>query len=342
MNLNSGSSVANTLNLSALGPEPRPDSGSIRVHQVLGLAPGPRLLILGAVHGNEICGTRAIERVLREIDEGVLKIERGSVTFIPVTNPLAYALKQRMGERNLNRNMRVMDTPQDFEDRIAAVLCPLLDKHDALLDLHSFHTPGIPFALVGPLNNNGSLEPFTRAEEESRLVAHLGPRRIVEGWMDTYAKGVQRRRAALKQGSSLQANESYGIGTTEYIRSRGGYGVTLECGQHDDPQAPEVAYRAIQQTLAVLGLINQAPQPPADDFEVLKLVDVIDREHAGDQFVKPWTSFDPVSAGEVIGLRHDGSEVKAPADGFVVFPNPKALPGNEWFYFAQRSSRRMV
>jgi predicted deacylase len=342
VNLNSGSSVANTLNLSALGAEPRPDSGSIRVHQVLGLAPGPRLLILGAVHGNEICGTRAIERVIREIDEGVLKIERGSVTFVPVTNPLAYALKQRMGERNLNRNMRVMDTPQDFEDRIAAVLCPLLDKHDALLDLHSFHTPGIPFALVGPLNNNGSLEPFTRAEEESRLVAHLGPRRIVEGWMDTYAKGVQRRRAALKQGSSLQADESYGIGTTEYIRSRGGYGVTLECGQHDDPQAPEVAYRAIQQTLAVLGLINQAPQPPAPDFEVLKLVDVIDRKHADDQFVKPWTSFDPVSAEEVIGLRHDGSEVKAPADGFVVFPNPKALPGNEWFYFAQRSSRRMV
>ncbi|MFN7204060.1 MAG: succinylglutamate desuccinylase/aspartoacylase family protein, partial [Burkholderiales bacterium] len=116
----------------------------MRVHQVLGLAPGPQVLVLGAVHGNEICGTRAIERVLREIDDGSLKIERGSVTFVPVTNPLAYALKQRMGERNLNRNMRVMDTPQDFEDRIAAVLCPLLDKHDALLDLHSFHTPGIP------------------------------------------------------------------------------------------------------------------------------------------------------------------------------------------------------
>ncbi len=316
--------------------------GSIRVHQILGLTSGPRVLILGAVHGNEVCGTRAIERILQEIDSGALKIERGAVTFVPVTNPLAYTLKQRMGERNLNRNMRVMSTPQDFEDRIASVLCPLLDRHDVLLDLHSFHTPGIPFALVGPLNNTGSLEPFARAEEETRLVAHLGPRRIVEGWMDTYAKGVQRRRAALKEGSSLQADESYGIGTTEYIRSRGGYGVTLECGQHDDPQAPEVAYHAIKQTLALLNLIDQAPQPPAHDFEVLKLVDVIDREHADDSFVKPWTSFDRVSTGEVIGVRHDGREVKAQADGFVVFPNPKALPGNEWFYFAQLSTRRMV
>jgi succinylglutamate desuccinylase len=118
--------------------------------------------------------------------------------------------------------------------------------------------------------------------------------------------------------------------------------VTLECGQHDDPQAPEVAYRAIQQTLALLGVTSQPLQTPVHDFEVLKLVDVIDREHADDRFVTAWTSFDRVSAGEVLGLRHDGRVVRAQADGFVVFPNPKALPGNEWFYFAQPSARRMV
>ena len=37
--------------------------------------------------------------------------------------------------------------------------------------------------------------------------------------------------------------------------------------------------------------------------------------------------------------RHDGTEVRAPRDGFIVFPNPRALPGNEWFYFAQPSAR---
>ena len=69
-------------------------------------------------------------------------IERGTVTFVPITNPLAYRLKQRMGDRNLNRNMAPSAIPQDFEDRIANVLCPLLDAHDVLLDLHSFHTGG--------------------------------------------------------------------------------------------------------------------------------------------------------------------------------------------------------
>ena len=115
-----------------------------------GLEPGTRLIVLGAVHGNETCGTRAIRRVIGEIEVGALDILAGSVTFVPVTNPLAYARHQRMGDRNLNRNLAPTDTPAEFEDRVANWLCPLLAQHDALLDLHSFHTAGAPFVMLGP------------------------------------------------------------------------------------------------------------------------------------------------------------------------------------------------
>ena len=64
-----------------------------------GLEPGTRLIVLGAVHGNETCGTQAIRRVIAEIESGQLNIVAGSVTFVPVTNPLAYARNQRMGDR---------------------------------------------------------------------------------------------------------------------------------------------------------------------------------------------------------------------------------------------------
>src|SRR5574337_582882 len=37
-----------------------------------GRASGPRLIVTGAVHGNEVCGTRAIERVGAELDAGAL------------------------------------------------------------------------------------------------------------------------------------------------------------------------------------------------------------------------------------------------------------------------------
>ncbi|MFZ2296323.1 MAG: succinylglutamate desuccinylase/aspartoacylase family protein [Polaromonas sp.] len=306
-----------------------------------GLAPGPRLLILGAVHGNEVCGTLAITQLLEEIDSGALALERGTVTFVPVTNPLAYQLRQRTGERNLNRNMAPSAIPQDFEDRIANVLCPLLDSHDALLDLHSFHTGGAPFVMIGPQNNQGELEPFARAAEEMQLALNTGPHRILEGWLDTYARGVQRRATATavegaSRTQSLVTDPNYGVGTTEYMRSRGGYAVTLECGQHDDPQAVQVARHAILQTLALLGICSLARAPVQADREILRLVDVTDREHAGDRLSREWRSFDAVKAGEVIGVRHSGQEVKAPADGFVVFPNPGAEVAQEWFYFAQR------
>ena len=319
-----------------------PHTGSIISHTFHGLKSGPRLIVLGAVHGNEVGGVRGIERVLGELQRGEVNIVRGSVTFVPITNPLAYALKRRAGDRNLNRNLRPNDAPQDYEDRIANVLCPLLAAHDVLLDLHSFHTGGEPFAMLGPQDNDGPLEAFAHAAAEEALALRLGARRLVEGWLDTYATGVRRRlarTAPTARAHLLSTDPDYGVGTTEYMRRMGGYAVTLECGQHEDPAAPAFAWRAIRNTLAHLQLVDEIPPPPLDNIELLRLVEVIDRLHADDSFARPWCSFDPVSAGERIGSRHDGSAVIAPRDGFIVFPNPAATPGNEWFYFAQRSER---
>jgi len=308
-----------------------------------GTAPGPRLIVLGAVHGNETCGTRAIARIIDDIDSGRIRIERGTVTFVPVTNPLAYQLVRRAGDRNLNRNLCPTDTPVDFEDHVANWLCPLLAQHEVLLDLHSFHTAGMPFAMLGPENNTGTLEPFAQAAKEEALVLRLGVRRFVDGWLDTYARGVARRVSALgavtQRSDMLNTDPRYGVGTTEYMRSAGGCSITLECGQHEDPAAPEVAYQAIINTLAHLGLAELPEPPPAGDPEVLRIYEVIDKAHAEDAFARTWKSFDPLRAGDLIGTRQDGTPVKAVEDGYILFPNPAASSGQEWFYLAKASPR---
>ena len=138
----------------------------LRAHRFAGLAGGrsaPRLIVTGAVHGNETAGTRGIERVLGEIERGEIAITRGTVTFVPVCNPLAYLHGRRMGDRNLNRRLQPTATPRDNEDRIANVLCPLMAEHEVLLDLHSFRSPGRPFVMRGPADNTGDLEPFRHA-----------------------------------------------------------------------------------------------------------------------------------------------------------------------------------
>jgi succinylglutamate desuccinylase len=309
------------------------------------LRPGPRLIVLGAVHGNEVAGPLAIGRALAELDAGRWRIERGSVTFVPVTNPLAHALAQRTGDRNLNRALEPKPQQQDNEDRLANWLCPLLAAHDGLLDLHSFSGGGPPFVMVGPRDNSGLLEPFGQAATEEALVRVLGVQRAVDGWLGTYASGVAQRAQqaqadGLAPGTLPELHPRYGMGTTEYMRSQGGYGVTLECGQHEDPAAPGVAHHAIRQTLALLGIAEGlALAPPQRPFECLRLVEVIDRHDAADRFAKAWTSFDPLAEGELIAVRADGSELRAPQGGYIVFPDVSAQPGHEWFYRAQKSER---
>ena len=304
---------------------------------------GPRLLVLGAVHGNEICGTQGIQRVLAEFDAGELQLARGSVTWVPVTNPLAYRLGQRSGDRNLNRNLTPTASPIEYEDHIANWLCPLMAQHEVLLDLHSFQGQGQAFVMVGPQDNLGELEPFAQAEREVALALRLGVNRFVDGWLSTYARGVEKRRARMGADASRQAllntDARYGVGTTEYMRSVGGCALTLECGNHADPQAPEVAYRAIRNTLAHLGLIEAPAPEAARQIEALRIYEVIDRMHADDQFARTWASFDRLVRGDLIGTRANGEPVLAPDDGYILFPAAQAQPGQEWFYLAKASSR---
>lgn len=316
---------------------------ALHAHRFLGFSKGPRLLFLGSVHGNETCGTRALERLVGELADGSVQLARGSLTVVPVANPLAHARGTREGDRNLNRAMMPREEPRDFEDHVANVLCALFAEHDVLVDFHSFHAPGEPFVLLGPSDNEGTVEPFAQAREEETLAAHLGPRRVVEGWMSAYTEGVRRRRGtgADADPAVLASEFAYGMGTTERMRASGGYAVTIECGQHDDPAAPLVAYRAARQALALLGLTRESPEPPAGPFEVLRLREVVDRAHADDRFVRAWRSFDAVRAGDLVAHFADGRELRAPCDGRVVFPNPAAPPGTEWVYFAEASARHL-
>jgi len=294
-------------------------------HTWAALAPGPSLVVLGAVHGNEVCGAHAIVRAIDDLTHGRLRLLRGRLTLVPVANPLAFAQATREGQRNLNRRFLPQPDPQDYEDRITHQLAPLLAQHEVLLDLHSFHTPGDPFAMVGPRNNSGAREPFARAAEEMALARALGAQQVVEGWLEVYD------RAAGLRG---ELPDDEGIGTNEYMRSQGGYAVTIECGQHEDPEAIDAATRAIHGALAHLELAHVLA-PPRFAGPAARLKDVVLRESPADRLAQDWHSFDAVQAGDVIAHRADGTPVAAPYDGCVLFPHPEAEVGQELFYLAE-------
>ncbi|SCY82461.1 L,D-transpeptidase family protein [Microvirga guangxiensis] len=307
---------------------------SLEAVRFMGLHPGPKLLVIGAVHGNEPCGPQAIERAIADCRTGNLKIRRGEVTFVPIANLKAYRQRTREGDRNLNRDLRDKPVPENYEDAIGNRICALLREHDVLLDIHSFRGEGEPFVFAGPPNNSGAIEPFRYAQPEGELAVRLGTETVIHGWLEVYDQFL-KKRASL--GYVNPAN-SEGVGTTEYMRFSGGYGVTLECGSHDDPASIEVGYSAILKVLAQLQLID-APEPPVSARRAIHIIDVLVCEVEGDHLTGQWKTGDPVEMGQALVQKANGETIAAPRPGFIIFPNENAMPGDGLCYFGVESER---
>ena len=318
----------------------------IETHSFFGLKPGPKVLVLGRVHGNECCGTLAINNVINRIQNQLVNITLGKVTFVPISNPLAASRGTRNGDRNLNRAFYPKGpTRNDFEDELNDILCPILEECDILLDLHSFLNGVEPFALIG--NTSGDKKAFVANKEkvytsETHLVSALEVETVIANWSETYIRGVQNRRkrdGVLSPPFSLNYDEKYGDGTTEYARSKGALAITLECGQHEEVSAPLVGENAILNILRFLRMTDERPNSVANSRKVnyISLFDVIDKISHGDKFTKNWKTFMKIEKNEIIGISEKGKELRAPKDCFIIFPNQNAAPGQEWFYLGEQS-----
>ena len=272
--------------------------------------PGQRLLILGSIHGNEPCGTIAIRRLIEAIHEQKISLKRGVLTLAPNCNPNAYALKRRYVEHNLNRAFRRHTDPTYYEHRLMNILCPLLEECDVLLDIHSYTAGGPPFATRGPEETKDREEAFIRA---------LGIGTMISEFEQVYANC----------GKLLAPDTP--AGTTAYARRFGAIAATIECGQHDDPNAAGIAYQAIENAMAFCKLTDGAAFKPAENFQRIKLAQVRYRD-PGQDFVKPWKHMEQIAAGEVIARQAGAADIEAPFDCFIVMPHLHCPVGEEWYY----------
>jgi predicted deacylase len=280
---------------------------------------GPKFLVFGAVHGNEKCGTIAINRIMEEIDSGKLKIMRGQVTFVPICNPRAYEQDVRYVERNLNRYVVPMEKPNCYEARLGNILCPMLASCDVHLSIHSYTVGGEPFTFIRPGD-----------EKEQEFAASLGPYTLLTGWADAYA------RTGRKTKNAAPADDEEATGTVEYAHRHGAMAIDIECGQHRDPDAPGVAYNAIRNALRYLGMTDE-PKLEAKVAAKPKLVTMSHVYYRDDEgkLARDWKHLETVKKDEPIAFRADGSPITAPDNGVIIMPKVNTPLGEEWFYFGQ-------
>jgi predicted deacylase len=269
----------------------------------------PRVAIIGSIHGNEPCGLRAIERLTKELTANELQLDHGTL-YLVHGNPHATQLRERHTPDGVDLN-RLFDyrfetsLPSSlwaYEHYRALELRPLLETVDVLLDLHSTTAPAPAFGIVSPL------------AESRALAAALGLGYITEGW----------------DGPGLLADRVVSAPLTR----RGQPAVSVECGQHADAGAVDVAYRCIRRALDYLGLLPTLDRADSDACTRLRLNAAVKRPSAGFRFVQPLTSMQQLPAGALIGRDQDLA-LTVNRQCYVIMPNDTVPVGEDMIYIAQ-------
>jgi predicted deacylase len=192
---------------------------------ISGQRPGPQILFLGGVHGNEPCGVIAIRNLIEKFHSRQLALAAGQVTFVPSCNERALALNVPYTEENLNRCIRRYTNPIVYEHRIAQELTEYIDRCDLLIDIHSTTAPTKPFGFLDTDSTEGRI-----------LARGVGLETVIIGWPELYA-------------------ESDEPSTQTYADALGKLSITIECGQNEDKEAATRAERYIMNTLAFLACL---------------------------------------------------------------------------------------
>jgi hypothetical protein len=260
---------------------------------------GPHVLLQALTHGNEICGAIALDWVLRK----ELRPARGTLSIV-FANVAAYErfdpgdpFASRCVDEDFNRlwSADVLDGARDSTElRRARELRPLYDRVDHLLDLHSMSDPCPPLAMAG------------RQRKGLALAQALGlPQHIV---IDGGHSAGRRLRDYAFFDDATDPRSA----------------LLIECGQHWEAAAPEVAKQSVLRWLRHFEMADPRlldahlapmPVPPQKLIEVTTTVTIASDKF---EFTLPVRALQTIArAGTVFAL--DGAnEIRTPHDDCVV------------------------
>jgi Predicted deacylase len=202
--------------------------------------PAAHVAITALVHGNEVCGAIALDRLLPAFVSGARRVRQGRLTMIFVNvaayqsfNP-AHPLASRCLDEDFNRlwDAATLDGPRRSRElERARELRPLIDTVDHLLDLHSMTLPAPPIALAGDTAKGLALAKALGTPEDILIDSgHAAGRRL-------------RDYAAFGDPASPRS------------------ALLIECGQHWERAVGELALACCERFLEYFAVVESNPTP---------------------------------------------------------------------------------
>jgi len=194
--------------------------------------PGPVVMVQALTHGNEFCGALALAHLFQQkvtAVKGRLVLAFANVDAYDRFDP-AEPHASRYIDEDYNRVWHddVLFGPRDSAElRRARSLRPIVDAVDFLLDIHSMHEPCRPIMVCG------------QAEKNARFALELGvPADIL---LDTGHPAGQRMIE--REGFGDPASPKRAL--------------LIECGQHWERAAEDVAIDTLMRFLALTGVVDR-------------------------------------------------------------------------------------
>src|SRR4051812_8044193 len=253
---------------------------------------GPRVVMFSGVHGNEVSGIHAVEKVLFDFFGGKRSLKRGSLTLARA-NEEAIAVERRYVKHNMNRMFREEYGPEidqtTYEFRRAQELKRVLKDCDYFFDLHSAPTANEPFLVV--------------EQHAVEFFSNLGISRIITGW-------------------SKFSGGALGGDAENYANACGAISATLESGSHFDKTSNDVAYKSAISLLSVLDMITGEEYPASGQSEVFEMYSVVTKESYDFQYAGAVTNFQFLKKDQVFA-QQNGRPLAVSEDSYLLIPmNP--------------------
>ena len=297
------------------------------IASIRGSLPGPTLIILGGIHGNEPAGVLAADRVWLRMQKRK-SVLRGEVLLLR-GNTRALEQKVRYIDADLNRQWTAENLRAAELERGAPDVSELLEQRELLsvireainrargeiyfVDLHTTSAHGLPFATVGDTLRN---------------------RRFALTFPVTIVLGLEEQI----DGTLL-----------EYVNNLGAITMGFEAGQHEAITSVDHHEALIWNATASTGNFHPADLPELDQSQSLlkrvsggmKVVEVRHRHTIlpEDRFkMEPgFMNFQAVRRGKLLARDRKG-EIKASETGMILMPLYQAL-GNDGFFLVREVKR---
>jgi len=265
---------------------------------------GPHLIIVGATHGNETVGVRAIMDYITHLESNTIKLKKGKITWI-LGNPEAFREGKRFLHMNMNRAFNALLDDHTEHQRVREIRryfnhVSSESNLDLLIDLHSVSIGDFKIAicLSDKPDNYSRLNSLTALQSRFTCTDAQLP------------------------GSFMQEAEDFG-----------GFGMALECGNHTDPESSHTALWHINKALIEYDMIHQqdllnvAPLPQPESIIRFECIEPIKPDYDFEWLIplEDVHTGSKLRRGQTYASYRGGAHT-APEDCVLFVPDPKPHP----------------